>query len=190
MAGPGEITQILAAAQRGDRKSMDRLLPLVYDELRAAAHRQLRHRRPGQTLDTPALVNEAYLKLVDQTLAGYNDRAHFLAVAAVTMRHILVDYARRRGAQKRGGDNIRVTLDERRLGIDSRAADILAIDQALDALSALSERLGKLVELRFFGGLTVQETAAVLEVSERTVKRDWRKARAFLHRTLGGEAAS
>jgi RNA polymerase sigma factor (TIGR02999 family) len=180
----GEITQLLAAARRGEPAVVDRLLPLVYRELHAVAHRQLRHQRPGQTLNTTALVHEAYLKLVDQTRADYQDRGHFLAVAAVAMRHILVDYARRRAAKKRGGDEQQVTLDDARLGIDARAFEILALDQALTSLAHVDERLSKLVELRFFGGLSVEETAVTLGVSERTVKRDWRKARAFLYRAL------
>ena len=191
MAGPGDITQLLIAARDGDRAIMDQLFPLVYDELRGMAHGRLRRRTPGQTLDTTALVHEAYLKLVDQTRAQWNDRGHFLAVASVAMRHILVDYARRRTARKRGGPERDVTLDDIQPGVMARAEEILALDEALTALAELSERLAKLVELRFFGGLSVAETAQVLDVSERTVKRDWRKARAFLYRTLseqGGES--
>lgn len=183
--GPGEITRLLVAVRGGEPGAFDQLLPLVYDELRSAARSQLRRRRAGQTLDTTALVHEAYVRLVDRTRAEWRDRGHFLAVAAVAMRHILVDHARRRMAQKRGGDAVRVTLDEARVGRDAPVVEILALDQALDALAALNERLSKLVELRFFGGLTVEETAGVLDVSERTVKRDWRKARAFLYQRLG-----
>ena len=163
---------------------MDQLFSLVYEELRGMAHQRLRRRRPGQTLDTTALVHEAYLKLVDQTRAHWNDRSHFLAVASIAMRHILVDYARRRTAQKRGGEEQHVVLEEGELGVAARAEEILAIDQAMTSLAALNERLSKLVELRFFGGLSVTETAQVLGLSERTVKRDWRKARAFLYRAL------
>ena len=189
MTSLGEITQLLVAARRGESAVIDRLLPLVYPELHAVAHRQLRHQRPGQTLNTTALVHEAYLKLVDQTRADYQDRGHFLAVAAVAMRHILVDYARRRAAKKRGGDEQQVTLDDARLGVDARAFEILALDQALTSLAHVDERLSRLVELRFFGGLSVEETALALKVSERTVKRDWRKARAFLYRALSAPAA-
>ncbi len=183
MSDRGEITQMLAAIRQGETGALDRLLPLVYRELHLLAHRQL-NRVGHHTLSTTALVHEAYLKLVDQTQAQWRDRTHFMAVSAVAMRHILVDYARRRGAKKRGGDAKQVVLDELKIGVDERASDILALDQALDSLTGLDPRLGRLVELRFFGGLTVEETAEVMEISERTVKRDWRKARAFLHRQL------
>jgi RNA polymerase sigma factor (TIGR02999 family) len=189
LSDPGEITQLLVAARAGDGGAVDKLLPLVYDELRLAAHRQLMKRRPGQTLETTALVHEAYLKLVDQSRAEYRDRSHFMAVAAVAMRHILVDYARRRMAKKRGGDDFQVTLNEARVGVDARAVEILDLDVALRSLEKLSERLAKLVELRFFGGLTVEETAEVMSLSERTVKRDWAKARAFLYRALSEPSA-
>ncbi len=188
MTVPGEITQLLAAAGRGEASAMDRLFPLVYSELRGMARRRLGGRRPGQTLDTTALVHEAYLKLVDQTQARWNDRSHFLAVSAIAMRHILVDYARRRAAQKRGGDEQHVVLEEGELGVAARAEEILAIDQALSSLGELNGRLSKLVELRFFAGLSVEETAKVLEVSERTVKRDWRKAKAYLYRELSSSS--
>jgi RNA polymerase sigma factor (TIGR02999 family) len=186
MATPGEVTQLLSALRAGDRGALERLFPLVYDELRRLARRQLRGRLPGQTLDTTALVHEAYLKLADPQAAEWQDRAHFLGVAATAMRHILVDAARRRGALKRGGDRQRVELDEEKLGLEARVAEIVEVDRALTDLSALSERLGRLVELRFFGGLSVEETAEVLQVSPRTIKREWRKARAFLYQALAG----
>ncbi len=163
---------------------MDQLFPLVYDELHAIAHRQVRRGGPGQTLNTTALVHEAYLKLVGRSQPGWQDRTHFLSVAAVAMRHILVDHARRRAAEKRGGDDHQILLAEAELGVEARAEVILAVDQALASLAELNERLSRLVELRFFGGLTVEETAAVMGISERTVKRDWRKARAYLYRVL------
>lgn len=193
VASPGEITRLLAAARQGDANAMDRLMALVYDELRAIAHRQLRRRRPGQTLDTTALVHEAYLKLVDPGGAAWQERHHFFSVAAVAIRHILVDAARRRAARKRGGEAVRVTFDEllpaqRDLGAGVDAVEILALDQALTSLAALNERLSRLVELRFFAGLTEEETAEVLGTSERTVRRDWRKARAFLFHALNGQA--
>ena len=174
---------------------MDRLMALVYDELHVMARRQLRHRRPGQTLTTTALVHEAYLKLVDHPGATWQDRSHFLSVAALAMRHILVDSARRRVAKKRGGEGVRVPLDDLQLGLDepsgdARAVEVIALDRALTSLAALNERLGRLVELRFFGGLNEEETARVMGTSERTVRRDWRKARAFLFQALGGEAAA
>jgi RNA polymerase sigma factor (TIGR02999 family) len=173
---------------------VDRLVTLVYDELRAVARRQLRCWRPGQTLDTTALVHEAYLRLVDQAGATWQDRAHFLSVAGVAMRHILVDAARRRAAKKRGGEDLRVPFDELRLdpsqGVDSQAVEILALDEALTSLAARNERLSHLVELRFFAGLTEEETAQTLGTSERTVRRDWRKARAFLFHALQERAAT
>lgn len=186
---PGEVTRILAAARQGDEGAMDRLMTLVYDELRAVARRQLRRWRPGQTLDTTALVHEAYLRLVDQAGASWQDRTHFLSVAGIAMRHILVDAARRRVARKRGGEGVKIPLDELRPGLSGpdasgHAVDILALDEALTSLAARNERLSRLVELRFFGGLTEEETAQALGTSERTVRRDWLKARAFLFHTL------
>lgn len=181
---PGDITQLLIAAREGDREALDRLLPLIYSELRLAAHRQIRRRRRGQTLDTTALVHEAYLKLVDHGAAEWRDRGHFLAVASTAMRQILVDSARRRTAQKRGGHDAPETFNETRVGVEDRAVEVLALDEALNSLAALNERLARLVELRFFGGLTVEETAQVMNLGERTVKRDWRKARAFLYQAL------
>jgi RNA polymerase sigma factor (TIGR02999 family) len=191
---PGEITRLLAAVREGDGNAMDRLMAMVYDELHAMARRQLRRRNPGQTLTTTALVHEAYLKLVDHPGATWQDRAHFLSVAALAMRHILVDSARRRVAKKRGGEGIRVPLEDLHLGneepsAETRAVEILSLDRALTSLAGLNERLSRLVELRFFGGLNEEETAEVMGTSERTVRRDWRKARAFLFQALGGEAA-
>ncbi|MFL6262949.1 MAG: sigma-70 family RNA polymerase sigma factor [Thermoanaerobaculia bacterium] len=190
----GEITALLAATRQGDGSAAHRLVALVYDELRAMARRQLRNRRPGQTITTTALVHEAYLKLVDQG-ATWQDRAHFFSVASLAMRQILVDSARRRVAKKRGGEDVRVTLDELHLGgkepdAEARAVEVLAVDRALTSLAALNERLSQLVELRFFGGLTEEETAEVMGTSERTVRRDWRKARAFLFQALGGAQAA
>ncbi len=188
---PGEMTQLLAAVRQGDGSAMDRLMTLVYDELRAVARRQLRRRRPGQTLDTTVLVHEAYLRLVDQAGASWQDRSHFLSVAGMAMRQILVDAARRRVAKKRGGEGLRISLDE--LGPDQggtdasrQAVEILDLDAALTSLAARNERLSRLVELRFFAGLTEEETARTLGISERTVRRDWLKARAILFHTLGG----
>ena len=184
MAESGDITQLLVAIRDGDRQALDQLLPLVYGELRVLARRQLRRQRPGQTLDTTALVHEAYLKLVDTERVEWRDRSHFLAVAATAMRHILVDAARRRTAQKRGGQDAPETFHDTRVGLEDRAVDILALDEALETLGEMDERLVKLVELRFFGGLTVEETAEAMGLGARTVKRDWRKARAFLHQAL------
>lgn len=188
---PGEVTSLLAAARQGDGSATHRLLALVYDELRTMARRQLRRRRPGQTITTTALVHEAYLRLVDHESATWRDRSHFFAVAALAMRHVLVDAARRRVAKKRGGEDVRVPLDDLRMGAtepdaEARAIELLAMDRALTSLAALNERLSQLVELRFFAGLTEEETAEVLGTSERTVRRDWRKARAFLFQALSG----
>jgi RNA polymerase sigma factor (TIGR02999 family) len=190
----GEITGLLAAARQGDGHATQRLITLVYDELRAMARRQLRHWRQGQTITTTALVHETYLKLVDHNNASWDDRSHFFGVAATAMRHILVDAARRRMAKKRGGEEVRITFDELRLGggkrdEEARAVEVLAIDRALTALSALDGRLSQLVELRFFAGLTEEEAAEVMGTSERTVRRDWRKARSFLFQALGGQDA-
>jgi len=190
----GEITGLLAAARQGDGNATNRLMALVYDELRVLARRQLRHRRPGQTITTTALVHEAYLKLVDHDGVPWQDRSHFFSVAALAMRHILVDSARRRVAKKRGGEDVRITHDELRLAgeepdAEARAIEVLSVDRALTSLAALNERLSQLVELRFFAGLTEEETAEVMGTSERTVRRDWRKARAFLFQALGGQAA-
>ncbi len=194
LGSTGEITSLLAAARQGDGSATHRLMTLVYDELRAMARRQLRYRRPGQTITTTALVHEAYLKLVDQNGVTWQDRSHFFSVAALAMRHILVDSARRRVAKKRGGEDVRITLDEFRLSgeetdAEARAVEVLAVDRALTSLAALNERLSQLVELRFFAGMTEEETAQVMGTSERTVRRDWRKARAFLFQALGGRAA-
>jgi len=188
MPAPTEIERLLTKARSSEREALDALLPLVYDELRALAHHQLQRFRPGETLSTTALVHEAYLKLVDQTRATFHDRRHFFTVAAMAMRQIIVDYARRRAAQKRGGGAHHEpldALDSAALSIDAQAAALVDLDEALGRLSALDERPARVVELRFFGGLSVDETADVLEVSTATVKRDSRVARAFLARQLG-----
>ena len=179
---------ILSALRTGRRESLDRVVELVYQELRVIAHRHLdRHRRAGEkqnTLATTALVNEAYLKLVDQSQAHWNDRAHFLALAAVAMRHILIDRARARVAHKRGGAQSAVTLEEGAVSEDSPEA-LLDINEALDRLAEIDPRLARVVECRFFGGLSDDETAAALGVTKRTVQRDWVKAKALLRRALG-----
>lgn len=190
----GEITGLLAAARQGDGNATQRLITLVYDELRAMARRQLRHWRHERTITTTVLVHEAYLRLVDTRSTTWDDRSHFFSVAALAMRHILVDAARRRVAKKRGGEEVRITFDELRLGggkrdAEARAVEVLAIDRALTSLSSLDGRLSQLVELRFFAGLTEEETAEVMGTSERTVRRDWHKARSFLYQALGGQAA-
>ena len=179
----GEITGLLAALRDGDRTALDRLFPLVYRELHDRAHRQLARRRPGDTLSTTALVHEAYLKLTDSAHQTYADRVHFFAVASRAMRQILVDYARRMTAAKRGG-GLAVSFDPDQLGDPGRAEELVALDEALTRLEGLDERLARTVEMRFFGGLSVEEAADALGVSPRTVKRDWRKARAFLFEAI------
>lgn len=179
-----DVTLILKDVRAGDRTVVDRLFALVYEELRRIAHAHLLRERRDHTLSTTALVHEAYLRLVDQTRVEWQDRAHFCAVAARAMRRILVDYARRRQAQKRGGKEQPLPLDEARVAVDEQATLLLSLDQALDRLSALNERLAAVVEYRFFGGLTEKETAEVLDVSARTVRRDWVKAKAWLYKEL------
>jgi RNA polymerase sigma factor (TIGR02999 family) len=187
-----EITTLLKAWSRGDAAALDRLTPLIYDELRHLAHRYMRRERPGQTLQTTALVNEAYLRLVDVKGVDWHDRLHFLAVSARIMRRILVDAARTRASAKRGGGMARVdhstAVDFARLpasGSD-RATELCALDDALNTLSRMDVRRAQVIELRFFGGLTVEETAEVLHVSPQTVMRDWKLARAWLAGELRG----
>ncbi len=178
------MTALLEAAAPDDASVMDRLFPLVYDELRSLAHGYLRRERAGHTLSTTALVHEAYLKLVDQSRAPVRNRSYFFGAAVRAMRQILVDHARRRSRKKRGGDQQRVTLDEQHLQVDDLAASLLDLDQALERLSALEPRAAQVVECRFFGGLSVEETAEVLSLSTRTVMRDWIMAKAWLYRAL------
>ncbi|MBA3345598.1 MAG: sigma-70 family RNA polymerase sigma factor [Gemmatimonadales bacterium] len=191
MDAPRDVSALLADWRGGDAGAMDRLLPLVYHELRSIAHRQLLSERPGHTLSTTALVHEAYVKLVDQTRAQWTDQAHFLAVAARAMRRILVDYARKRQAAKRGGPQQPVTLEESAVMAEDRADALVALDEALTRLATLDERMGQVVECRFFGGLTEEETASALQVTSRTVRRDWAKAKGWLYQELreGGETA-
>lgn len=179
-----DITTQLLAWRAGEASARESLFPLVYDELRRIAHRQMAGERAGHTLDTTALVHEAYLKLVDQTRADWTDRTHFFAVAANAMRRILVDYARRYRTDKRGGAPVRVSLTDGMLVAEQRADTLLAVDEALTELARIDERLSRVVECRFFAGLTEKETAEVLGVTERTVRRDWTKAKGWLHRTL------
>ena len=179
-----EITGILLAWRAGDPAALDRLFPLVYEELRTIAHRQLRGENPERSLATTALVHEAYLKLVDQTRVQWSDRAHFFGVAAGAMRRILVDQARRRGALKRGGTPRRVSLSDVPVAIEERADTLIALDDALTELAKVDDRLRRVVECRFFAGLTEEETAEALGVTARTVRRDWTKAKGWLQRAL------
>jgi RNA polymerase sigma factor (TIGR02999 family) len=188
MAPPSDITALLDDWGRGDSRALDRLLPLVYAELRRVAARQLRHERDGHSLQPTALVHEAYLRLVGQRQVHWQNRAHFFAVSAQVMRRILVDHARRRKAAKRGDDVERVSLAQDIAAPASDAISVLALDRALDRLAGVDPALARIVELRAFGGLTVDEAALVLKVSPSTAKRDWRTARAWLVRELGAEA--
>lgn len=181
----GEVTQLLRAYGQGDREAFDRILPMVYDDLRRIARGRLGRGKPDQVLDTTALVHESYLKLVDQSAADYQDRSHFLAVAARAMRQVVVDFARRRGAAKRGGGGIQTTLQEGHVLIAGQAEQVLALDQALTRLGSRSPRLAQVVECRFFAGLSEEETAAALGVSLRTAQREWMRARAWLQEELG-----
>jgi RNA polymerase sigma factor (TIGR02999 family) len=182
-----EITQLLMDWRGGDRAALEKLLPLVYDELHRLAQHYLRRESPGHTLQATALVNEAYLRLIDQQRSDWQNRAHFFAVAARVMRHLLVDHARSRRYRKRGGGALRVSLEEADAATPEPALDLLALDEALERLAAIDERKVLIVELRYFGGLSFEETAAALGLSEVTVKRDWLKARAWLYRELRQE---
>jgi RNA polymerase sigma factor (TIGR02999 family) len=186
---PGGATELLRAWSRGDDGALERLTPLVEAELRRLARGYMRRERRGHTLQTTALVNEAFLRLTDARSVGWQDRAHFLGIAARLMRRVLVDYARARGYRKRGGEACRVTLDEGLVASPERQLDVVALDRALEALAAVDARKSRVIELRFFGGLSVEETATVLHVSSDTVKRDWRLAKLWLLRELEGEAS-
>ncbi|MCA1814927.1 MAG: sigma-70 family RNA polymerase sigma factor [Acidobacteria bacterium] len=176
-----EVTQLLIRLTDGDRAVLDELLPLIYGELRRVAAGYLRRESPGHTLQPTALVHEAYLRMVDQTQVRWQNRAHFLGVAAQMMRRILVDHARSRQAEKRGGALPKLSLDENIDVSDERAAELVALDEALKKLAEIDPEKSRLVELRFFGGLSVEETAEVLGVSAPTVKRHWRMAKAWLY---------
>jgi RNA polymerase sigma factor (TIGR02999 family) len=184
MGAERDVTDLLLDIPEGGRQAIDQLLPLVYDELRQIAHRLLLRENSGHTLTTTALVHESYLRLVDQRRVAWADRAHFFAVAAVAMRRILVDYARRQRASKRGAGNQPLPLDDAVVVADERAQEMLALDDALTRLAALNERLSRVVECRFFGGLTTEETAAALGVTPRTIERDWAKAKSWLYQAL------
>jgi RNA polymerase sigma factor (TIGR02999 family) len=178
------VTELLVRSREGDTGALDRLVPFVYDELRAIAHGQLRGERPGHTLSTTALVNEAYLRLVDQRRADWQDRRHFFAVAARMMRRVLVDYARKRGARKREGAKSLVPLEDALVAVEQESELLLSLDEALTRLASRDARLVQVVELRFFAGLTEEETAEILGVSARTVRYDWVKAKGWLYREL------
>ncbi len=179
-----DVTELLLQWNGGNREALDELMPIITDELRKLARRHLQHERPGHTLQPTALVNEVYLRLVDRRQANWHDRAHFFAFAAGTMRRILVDYARARLTAKRGGGLETVCLEEATGLAAGPSVDIIALDQALEALAELDERQSRLVELRFFAGLSLKEAAAVLEVGTATAGRDWATARAWLYARL------
>jgi RNA polymerase sigma factor (TIGR02999 family) len=184
MSDTNDTTELLQALRQGDPGALDRLMPEVYDELHRIAHRELSRQGAGATLRTTGLIHEAYLKLVDQTRVAVDDRAHFLALAATAMRHIVIDYARSRATQKRGGSWQRISFDEALFGSDERLTEALELDEALTRLERFDERLSKVVECRYFGGLTVDETAVALGVGPRTVNRAWQKAKAWLYREI------
>ncbi len=183
----GDVTQLLCAMGAGDGRAADELLPLVYDELRMLAERNLRQERPDHTLQATALVHEAYLRLVDSDRIRLRNRAHFFALAAQAMRRILVDHARRHKRQKRGGGVARISLDDLPTLAIATDINLLALDESMQGLEQVEPRYARIVEMRFFGGMTMEEIAAILEVSLSTVERDWRVARAWLYRDLGRE---
>lgn len=179
------VTEMLQEwSDSGDRESFDKLIPIVYEELRRQAARYLQRERQGHTLQTTALVHEAYVRLIDQAGVRWQNRAHFFGIAAEMMRRILVDHARKRGAAKRGGDTVKITLNEGLNASRERNLDLITVDEALTKLAALDQQQARVIELRFFGGLNVRETAEVLGISERTVKRDWQVAKAWIRREL------
>lgn len=186
---PTAVTQLLMECAGGNREAFDRLMPLVYDDLRGIAHRRLAQERPDHTLSTHALVHEAYLRLVDHATLSWRDRAHFFAMSATVIRRILVDYARVKRAQKRGGSAILIPLREEMDGAASEAGadervELLALDAALEELGKHDARLRRVVECRFFGGMSVRDTAEALGISHRTAERDWTRAKAYLYRAL------
>lgn len=178
------VTALLAKWRAGDERALEAVVPLVYDELRRVAHRYLRHERPDHTLQSTALVHEAYLRLLKQGTHEFENRAHFYAISAQLMRQILVEYARRRNAAKRDAGNM-LTLDDSIGLLKTRSVDLVALDDALNGLAKLDARQSRIVELRFFGGLSTEETAAVLGISTKTVKREWATAKVWLHHEIG-----
>jgi RNA polymerase sigma factor (TIGR02999 family) len=181
---PEEVTQLLLAWRQGEQSALEKLVPLVQVELRHIARRYMMGERQGHTLQTTALVNEAYLRLVDSRKVNWQSRAHFFAIAAQLMRRVLVDYARARNYKKRGAGVCNVTLEEAKVGPQERGHDLVALDDALEELAKIDQRKSQVIELRFFGGLTIAETAEVLKVSQDTVLRDWQLAKAWLQREM------
>lgn len=191
LKGGDNLTDLLGEWRQGDKAALDKLTPIVYDELRRIAHRHVRRERDGHTLATTALVNEAYVRLAGFQQVNWENRAHFFAVSAQVMRHILIDYARRHQYAKRGGGLLRVSFEgaatEASLMSPQRASELIALDEALDALAQMDPRKSMVVELRYFGGLTLEETAETLQVSLMTVRRDWRAAKAWLFKAVKSE---
>jgi RNA polymerase sigma factor (TIGR02999 family) len=185
---PPQVTQLLTAWSDGDQTAREQLMPLVYEELHRLAHRYMKRESPGHTLQTSALVNEAFVRLVDQKNVRWQNRAHFFGIAAQLMRRILVDHARGRQTAKRGGGLNPVSFDDGLYVSDERSAEVVAVHEALEQLSKFDSRKGQIVELRFFGGMSIDETAEVLGVSPGTVMRDWTLAKAWLHREMSAEA--
>lgn len=185
---PSDVTQLLSEWSRGNQAALGELTPLVYRELHQRARSYLRHERPDHTLQPTALIHEAYLRLIDESPPEWNSRAHFFAIASRVMRQILVDHARRRGAGKRGSGAANVSLDEALVPARTENADLMALDEALDRLAAFDERKSRIVEMRYFGGCTVEETADALGIAGITVMREMRLAEAWLRRSMQGEA--
>lgn len=183
-ASPNEVSQLLIAWGNGDQAALEKLIPLVYQELHQMAARYMRHERPGHTLQTTGLVNEVYLKLVDQKSMQWQNRAQFFGIAAQLMRRILVDHARRRIRIKRGGAAQKLSLDEAAIVSNDRAAEFIALDAALTGLAEIDPHKSRIVEMKFFGGLNFEEVAEVEKVSPRTIRREWRKAKAWLHQEM------
>ena len=182
-----EVTQLLGDWSGGDERALEKLFPLMQPELHRLAHHYMSRERPGHTLQTTAVLNEAYLRLVENTQPSWQNRTHFMAAAAQLMRRIMVDHARKRYSLKRGGGALRVTLDEAAWVTETRSEELLALDEALENLAVQDSRKSRIVELRHFGGLTVEETAEFLKLSPRTVEREWTMAKAWLCRALTGE---
>jgi len=187
-ASPNEITEQLIAWSKGDEAALEQLIPAVYQELRRMADHYLRGEDSGHSLQPTALVHEAYLRLIDQTKVEWHNRAHFFGVAAQMMRRILIDHAKAKHRVKRGGTAVKVVLDENTNFTQERASELLALDDALQALARMDDRKSRIVELRYFGGLSVEETAQVLGISDKTVMRDWSLAKAWLYRELTNES--
>ena len=184
MSSTHEVTELLTAWSGGDKAALDKLMPLIHQELRRIAHRYMSRERPGHTMQTTALVNEAYLKLVNREGVHWQNRAHFFAIASQLMRHILVDHARSHAYAKRGGGTQTISLDEALVVSQERAAEVVALDDVLKQLAEIDPQQSRIVELRFFGGLTIEETAVVLSLSPATIKREWTSAKAWLYHEL------